>query len=113
MLPPDEKSQESSAKVPDKYHTNYKEPGKQLLILFGTEYGFSEEVAKSLFDRLCADQYQEHSWQPRLVNAKDYLLVDFHREQVLFCVFSTTGDGELFLHVYINMHFLAIYTIQQ
>ena len=31
-----------------KYCTKYEEPGKQLLILYGTEYGFSEEVAKKV-----------------------------------------------------------------
>ncbi len=81
--------------VADKYRTNYTEPGKQLLILFGTEYGFSEEVAKALFDLLSGDHYQEQSFQPRLLNAKEYLQVDFDKEQVVLCVFSTTGDGEL------------------
>ena len=35
----------------DKYKKNYTEPGKQVLIVYGTEYGFSEEVAKYVFDR--------------------------------------------------------------
>ncbi len=78
-----------------KYCTHYKEPGKQLLILYGTEYGFSEEIARKLFDRISDnDSYRELSWQPRVLNSKDFGKVDFSKEQVLLCVFSTTGDGE-------------------
>ena len=33
-------------------HWSYAIPGKQLLILYGTEYGFSKELAMKLFDRL-------------------------------------------------------------
>ena len=40
----------------DKYHTCYEEPGKQVLILYGTEYGFSEEIARKLFDRISDNQ---------------------------------------------------------
>ena len=35
----------------DRYKTDYVKEGKQVLILFGTEYGLSEEIAKLLFDR--------------------------------------------------------------
>ncbi len=78
-----------------KYCTHYEEPGKQLLILYGTEYGFSEEIARKLFDRIVDDvNYREFSWQPRVLNSKDFNKVDFGLEQVLLCIFSTTGDGE-------------------
>lgn len=77
----------------DKYCTNYNEPGKQLLILFGTEYGFSEEVAKKLFDRLSEDAYQKLSLQPRVLNASNFEKLDLIQEQLMLCVFSTTGDG--------------------
>ena len=40
----------------DKYRTCYEEPGKQVLILYGTEYGFSEEIARKLFDRISDNQ---------------------------------------------------------
>ena len=78
----------------DRYCTCYEEPGKQLLILYGTEYGFSEELAKNLFDRFCDSGYQDLSLQPRVLNAKAFEMVDFGREQVLLCVFSTSGDGK-------------------
>jgi len=35
----------------DHYKCVYDKPGRQILLLFGTEYGFSEEIAKKLFDR--------------------------------------------------------------
>ena len=37
--------------APDKYKRDYGTEGRQILILYGTEYGFSEEIAKLLFDR--------------------------------------------------------------
>lgn len=35
----------------NKYKRNYMTDGRQILLLYGTEYGFSEEVATKLFDR--------------------------------------------------------------
>jgi len=35
----------------DRYHWTYDVPGKQILILYATEYGFSEDVAQELFDK--------------------------------------------------------------
>ena len=35
-------------------------------------------------------------FQPRVVNARDYHLIDFSEEQVCFIVISTSGDGESF-----------------
>lgn len=31
--------------------------------------------------------------QPRLINARDYNIINFEAEQVLFVVISTSGDG--------------------
>ena len=77
-----------------KYRTKYDEPGKQLLILYASEYGFSEEVARKLFEEIAdGETYQELSLQPRVINAKDFELLDFDKEQVALCLFSTTGDG--------------------
>lgn len=74
-----------------------------MLILYGTEYGFSEEVVKKLFDKLAeGETYQELSLQPRVVNSKDFELIDFTNEQVILCVFSTTGDGEQEIVILIN-----------
>lgn len=77
-----------------KYYTSYEDPGKQVLILYGTEYGFSEEVARKLFDRLAeGEAFQNLSFQPRVLNSKEYERVDFSKERVVLCIFSTTGDG--------------------
>lgn len=35
----------------NKYRRDYTIDGQQILLLYGTEYGFSEEVATKLFDR--------------------------------------------------------------
>ena len=62
--------------------------GKLVLVLYGTEYGFSEEVGVAVRDRLLREGYL-----PRVLNARDYGRVDWAQEQVLLCVFSTSGDG--------------------
>lgn len=36
----------------DQYVRHYDKPGKQILVLYGTEYGFSEEISRTLFDKL-------------------------------------------------------------
>ena len=83
-----------------KYHSNYEEPGRQLLLLYGTEYGFSEEIARKLFDRISEDEdFQALSVQPRVLNCKYYERVDLSKEQVALCVFSTTGDGKSFMYL--------------
>lgn len=35
----------------ERHHPHYTEPGKQILVFYGTEYGFSEEVANILFEK--------------------------------------------------------------
>jgi len=41
----------NSQSTADKYRRKYAEPGRQILIMYGTEYGFSKELARELFDR--------------------------------------------------------------
>ena len=77
-----------------KYCTKYTEPGQQILILFGTEYGFSEELAKKLFDRII-ETHSDVPFQPRILNAKYFEKLEFDKEQLLLCAFSTCGDGEM------------------
>ena len=93
----------------NKYKTKYEEPGRQILILYGTEYGFSEEVARKVFDAFKEnDECTKLDIQPRVVNARDYRLIEFDKEQVVLFVFSTTGDGgyhlvastAMFIHCY-------------
>eukprot|EP01087_Luapelamoeba_hula_P014584 TRINITY_DN429_c0_g1_i1.p1 TRINITY_DN429_c0_g1~~TRINITY_DN429_c0_g1_i1.p1 ORF type:complete len:673 (+),score=162.12 TRINITY_DN429_c0_g1_i1:70-2088(+) len=68
-------------------------PGRQVLVLYASEYGFSEEVARKLFDRI-VERGEELQLQPRLVNMRDALsVVDLTKEEVVLSVCSTTGDG--------------------
>ncbi len=79
-----------------KYYTPWEELGQQVLVLYGTEYGFSEELARKLFDKMVdSESCQALSLQPRVLNSKDFQKVDFSKETVALCIFSTTGDGML------------------
>ncbi|XP_006825318.1 NADPH oxidoreductase A-like [Saccoglossus kowalevskii] len=78
----------------DRYKTVYTDPGKQILILYATEYGFSEDVARKLYDRLVDFSVSKDDiFQPRILNAKDYELISFDQEQLLLLVIATSGDG--------------------
>ncbi len=87
-----------------KYYTSYDRPGRQVLLLYGTEYGFSEEVARKLFDRMMeTESLQSLAIQPRVLNCKYFERLYFTKENVVLCVFSTTGDGTYVcesMHVY-------------
>lgn len=70
-------------------HTALSPPSApRIVILYGTEYGFSREVAKKLASTLVLA-----GLCPRVINALHYRLVDFTRERFLAFVCSTTGDG--------------------
>jgi len=84
-----ERKAQQVAAAEAKYREVYSEEGKQVLILFATEYGFSEEVSRKLFDGL----YAPPQCQPRLVNARDRDVFDLEKEQAVLIVCSTTGDG--------------------
>ncbi|KAL4223334.1 hypothetical protein ACF0H5_016805 [Mactra antiquata] len=91
----DSKLKKNVSNSETKYKADYTEEGRQILILYGTEYGCSEDIAKLLFDKI--KTLNEHielpPFQPRLINARDYKVIDFTREQVVFIVISTSGDG--------------------
>ncbi|XP_061189647.1 NADPH oxidoreductase A-like [Saccostrea echinata] len=77
-----------------KYKKDYTTEGQQILVLYGTEYGFSEEVARKLFDRLSTESLLRGTlWQPRLVNVKHYQHIHWSEEQLCLLVISTSGDG--------------------
>ncbi|XP_052800861.1 NADPH oxidoreductase A-like isoform X2 [Mya arenaria] len=79
----------------DRNRKDYIDEGRQLLILYGTEYGCSEEVARLLYDKIDAlnDKDEEYPLQPRLLNVRDFKLIDWTHEQICFVVISTSGDG--------------------
>jgi sulfite reductase (NADPH) flavoprotein alpha-component len=63
----------------------------KLTVMYGTEYGFSKEVAERLVARLAAIG----AYFPELHNMADHPegLADLAREQAVFMVCSTQGDG--------------------
>ncbi|XP_048746472.2 NADPH oxidoreductase A-like [Ostrea edulis] len=78
----------------NRYRRDYTVDGRQILVLYGTEYGFSEEVARKLFDRLSAESTQRETlWQPRLLNVKHYSHIRWSEEQLCLLLISTSGDG--------------------
>ncbi|XP_048247749.1 NADPH oxidoreductase A-like [Haliotis rufescens] len=91
---PDARS-EKSPRV-NQYYRRYDCIGRQILVLYGTEYGFSEELAKTLFNKLCdlePSSQNEYPWQPRLVNVRNFSHVDLNTEQLCLIIISTSGDG--------------------
>lgn len=72
----------------------YKTPGRQILILYGTAYGFSELLGKKLYWRIRKEAEASLNLQPRLVNMKDFDgFVDLAQETTVFVLVSTAGDG--------------------
>jgi len=59
-----------------------------VLVMYGTETGYSKEVAGALCDAL-ADRFA-----PRLVNLVHHALVEWDKESTLLAVCSTSGDGD-------------------
>lgn len=77
-----------------------------MTVLFGTEYGCSEEVAEKLCDRLGG---MGPTWQARLVNARYHTWIDWPQEQVVLVVISTSGDGELEIQEKHFFHVLVVF----
>jgi len=65
--------------------------GLPVLVLYGTEYGFSRQVAKHVATEL--SQRLQGRVSPRVLNMLHHDVVDFRREPILLVVCSTTGDG--------------------
>lgn len=62
----------------------------KVTVMFGTEYGFSKEIA----EKLCSKVKEMGSFWPDLVNMADYPDgYDFSKEQAVFMACSTQGDG--------------------
>eukprot|EP01132_Coremiostelium_polycephalum_P006074 gene6074-7567_t len=64
-------------------------PKVPVLILYGTEYGLSAEVAKKFEEQVNnVDGY----WA-RVVDMEEYEIIDFEKEQLVLIITSTYGDG--------------------
>jgi len=61
-----------------------------VLVAFGTEYGFSGELAT----RLCEALHESGRFVPRRIDLAHYKLIDFSKERFFFVVVSTAGDGD-------------------
>lgn len=80
----------------------YQKPGRQVLILYGTAYGFAELLSKKLY-RMLRTSPEDGSVgiepslnvQPRLVNMKDWEsgYVELEKETFVMLIVSTAGDG--------------------
>jgi len=71
----------------------FNDPGKQILVLFATEYGFSEDVAKKLHDKLATELDPEFQVRIARLAWHKSLPIDLSQEQAVLIVVSTTGDG--------------------
>jgi sulfite reductase (NADPH) flavoprotein alpha-component len=63
--------------------------GIPILILYGTEYGYSKEIAENLTMKLC----KIPEFIPRCLSTENYHFINFEKEQVILLVVSTQGDG--------------------
>jgi sulfite reductase (NADPH) flavoprotein alpha-component len=63
--------------------------GVPVLVLYGTEFGYSKEIAETLVTKL----RQIPEVTPRIVSTEEYHVVDFSKEQIIFLICSTQGDG--------------------
>lgn len=86
----------------ENYDASYTTPGRQILVLYGTAYGFSEQLARKLFLQLRKQSTETDpsspffnlDVQPRLVNMRDYEnYIDLAQENYLVVLCSTAGDG--------------------
>lgn len=69
--------------------TEIKKAAKKITLVYGTETGNSKRVATDL-----AGRAKKQNLQVRLVSLDQYRLTDLPREENLFVVISTQGDGE-------------------
>jgi sulfite reductase (NADPH) flavoprotein alpha-component len=82
---------DASAKLIQESFEHAVEGGFPVLILYGTEYGFSRQVARHVAAEL--SQRLGGRISPRVMNMLHHQVVDFQREKVLLIICSTTGDG--------------------
>ena len=72
----------------------YTVPGRQILILYATAYGFAEVLGKKLYMRIKKECEASLNLQPRLVNMKNFEgFVDLEQETTIYVIASTAGDG--------------------
>ena len=66
------------------------QPAIPLVILFGSQTGTAQGLAKRL-----AKEASAHGFDPRVVDAAQHATIDWENEKCLFMVTSTYGDGDM------------------
>lgn len=67
---------------------------KRVLVAYGTEYGFSREVAKKIAERL-SEHFGKDNLSVRVINLLHWEVVNWKEEELILVACSTTGDGVL------------------
>lgn len=67
---------------------------RPLLILYGSEYGYSKSVALRLAEELAAVTVGDAHLSPRVLDLAAHSLIDWSREPLVFIICATAGDGE-------------------
>ncbi|KAK4534392.1 hypothetical protein CDCA_CDCA01G0417 [Cyanidium caldarium] len=81
----------ASAELLEQAYRFANDGGLPVLILYGTEYGFSREVAYRLAETLRTAS--SGALSPRVMNMLHFELIQWSEEPVVLVVCSTTGDG--------------------
>eukprot|EP00871_Galdieria_phlegrea_P005515 jgi/Galph1/5965/GphlegSOOS_G4590.1 len=64
----------------------------RVLVVYGTEYGFSREVAKKIAEKV-SEHFGREQVSVRVLNLLHWSVVDWKKEHLLIVACSTTGDG--------------------
>ncbi|MBP9713075.1 MAG: flavodoxin domain-containing protein [Sterolibacterium sp.] len=67
---------------------------RPLLILYGSEYGYSKSTALRLAEELAAVTVDDAPISPRVLDLAAHALIDWSREPLIFIICATAGDGE-------------------
>ncbi len=67
---------------------------RPLLILYGSEYGFSRQSALRLAEELAAQSVEELPVSPRVLDLAAHRLIDWSQEDMVFFLCATAGDGD-------------------
>lgn len=68
-------------------------PVRPLLIIYGTEYGASREIAYKLEKMIRESSALKDLYWPRVVDLEDYNVLEFDKEHLVLSICSTYGDG--------------------
>ena len=64
-----------------------------ILVLYGSEYGYSKDLAIMLCERISSLSFADAVLSPRCMNMLYFDLIDWQRELIVLTLCSTAGDG--------------------